>query len=57
VTVLACDGATIDPGECDAMLINAGVTHPNVLWLDRQRESGRLVVPLTMAATPKLGIV
>jgi protein-L-isoaspartate(D-aspartate) O-methyltransferase len=38
------------------MLINAGVTHPNVLWLDRLRESGRLVVPLTMATTPKLGI-
>jgi protein-L-isoaspartate(D-aspartate) O-methyltransferase len=56
VAVVAGDGATIDPGECDAMFINAGVTHPNVLWLDRLLESGRLIVPLTMATTPKLGI-
>jgi protein-L-isoaspartate(D-aspartate) O-methyltransferase len=56
VTVVAGDGATFDPGACDAMLINAGVTHPHPLWLDRLREGGRLVVPLTMATTPKLGI-
>jgi protein-L-isoaspartate(D-aspartate) O-methyltransferase len=56
VTVVAGDGTTFDPGACDAMLINAGVTHPNPLWLDRLREGGRLVVPLTMATTPKLGI-
>ena len=56
VTVVAGDGATLDPGECDAMLINAGVTHPLPLWLDRLREGGRLVVPLTMATTPRLGI-
>lgn len=56
VTVIAGDGATFDPGACDAMLINAGVTHPNLLWLDRLREGGRLVVPLTMATTPTLGI-
>src|SRR3989442_716766 len=23
------DGAALDPGACDAMLINAGVTHPH----------------------------
>jgi len=56
VTVVAGDGATFDPDACDAMLINAVVTHPNPLWLDRLREDGRLVVPLTMATTPKLGI-
>jgi len=55
-TVIAGDGATIDPGPCDAMLINAGVTHPLPLWLDRLREGGRLVLPLTMATTPTLGI-
>jgi len=45
-----------NPGACDAMLINAGVTHPNPLWLDRLRDGGRLVVPLTMAMTPTLGV-
>ena len=56
VTVHAADGASFDPGECDAMLINAGVTHPHPLWLNRLREpGGRLVVPITLAATPTLG--
>jgi protein-L-isoaspartate(D-aspartate) O-methyltransferase len=56
VAVHAKDGAAFDPGECDAMLINAGVTHPLPLWLDRLRDGGRLVVPLTMAATPTVGV-
>jgi protein-L-isoaspartate(D-aspartate) O-methyltransferase len=56
VTVHAGDGAVFDPGACDAMLINAGVTHPSPLWLDRLREGGRLIVPLTMGATPTLGV-
>jgi len=56
VTVFAGDGAAFDPGECHAMLINAGVTHPSPLWLDRLREGGRLVVPLTMATTPTVGV-
>ena len=56
VTIVAGDGATFDAGECDAMLINAGVTHASPLWLDRLREAGRLVLPLTMATTPTLGI-
>ena len=56
VKVFAGDGATFDPGECNAMLINAGVTHPGPLWLDHLREGGRLVLPLTMATTPTIGI-
>jgi protein-L-isoaspartate(D-aspartate) O-methyltransferase len=55
VSVHSGDGVTFDPGPCDAMLINAGVIHPHVMWLDRLNEHGRLVVPLTMAATPALG--
>jgi protein-L-isoaspartate(D-aspartate) O-methyltransferase len=55
VQVYSADGAEMDPGECDAMLINAGVTHPNPRWLDRLLEGGRLVVPITMATTPTLG--
>jgi protein-L-isoaspartate(D-aspartate) O-methyltransferase len=55
VKVHAGDGATFDPGECDAMLINAGTTHPHPLWLRRLRDRGRLVVPLTVSVTPTLG--
>jgi len=46
--VHSCDGAELDPGTCDAILINAGVTHPHAKWLDSLREGGRLVVPLTI---------
>jgi protein-L-isoaspartate(D-aspartate) O-methyltransferase len=55
VTVEAGDGATFDPGECDAMLINCGVTHPQVIWLDRLNEGGRLVVPFTAAMNATTG--
>jgi protein-L-isoaspartate(D-aspartate) O-methyltransferase len=55
VTVHEGDGATFEPGECDAMLINAGTTHPHPQWLRRLRPSGRLIVPLTVAVTPTLG--
>lgn len=55
VLVHSADGAEMDPGECDAMLINAGVTHTNNLWLDRLREGGRLVLPITTATSPTLG--
>ena len=55
VTVHAGDGAAFDPGACDAMLINAGVTHPHPLWLERLREGGRLALPLTMTVTPTVG--
>ena len=56
VTVVSGDGTTFDPGECDAVLVNAGVTHPLPMWLDRLSDGGRLVLPLTMAATPTIGL-
>jgi protein-L-isoaspartate(D-aspartate) O-methyltransferase len=55
VTVHCGDGAAFDPGDCDAMLINAGVTHPHRAWLERLREGGRLVLPITVAASATLG--
>ena len=55
VTVHAGDGAAFDPGQCDAMLINAGMTHPHRPWLERLGAGGRLVLPITMAASPTLG--
>jgi protein-L-isoaspartate(D-aspartate) O-methyltransferase len=56
VSVVEADGATFDPGECDAMLINAGVTHPSPLWLNRLCESGCTVVPITISTTPTIGM-
>lgn len=47
VSVHAGDGAAFDPGECDAIFINAGVTHPHPLWLERLSNRGCLVLPLT----------
>jgi protein-L-isoaspartate(D-aspartate) O-methyltransferase len=55
VTLATGDGATFDPGERDAMLVNAGVTHPRTLWLDRLREGGRLLVPFTLAMNATVG--
>jgi protein-L-isoaspartate(D-aspartate) O-methyltransferase len=50
VTVLPGDGATYEPGLCDAILVNAGFTHPLGIWLDALKERGRLLVPITTAA-------
>jgi protein-L-isoaspartate(D-aspartate) O-methyltransferase len=55
VTVHPTDGTQFDPGECDAMLINAGMTHPLPLWLDRLRQGGRLLLPITLPMGPNLG--
>jgi protein-L-isoaspartate(D-aspartate) O-methyltransferase len=55
VEVRSGDGAALDPGACDAMLINAGVTHPHPAWLERLRDGGRMVLPLTVAMGPSLG--
>lgn len=55
VRVEAGDGAAFDPGDCDAILVNCGVTHPQAKWLERLREGGRLVVPFTMAVNPTIG--
>jgi protein-L-isoaspartate(D-aspartate) O-methyltransferase len=48
VSVHLGDGAEFDPGECDAIFINAGVTHPHPLWLERLSRRGRLLLPLTV---------
>jgi protein-L-isoaspartate(D-aspartate) O-methyltransferase len=55
VTVQAGDGAGFDPGACDAIFVNCGVTHPQNIWLDRLEDGGRLVVPFTMAINPASG--
>lgn len=55
VTVHARDGANVDTGPCDAIFINAGVTHPHRPWLDRLIDGGRMVLPLTTPMAPGLG--
>jgi protein-L-isoaspartate(D-aspartate) O-methyltransferase len=47
VDLRAGDGGDFDPGRVDAIFVNAGVTHPRALWLDRLTDGGRLLVPLT----------
>jgi len=41
------DGGECDPGGCDAIFVNAGVTHPKEIWLDSLRPGGRLLLYLT----------
>ena len=53
VTVQASDGAACDSGACDAMFINAGVTHPHVPWLERLNEGGRILLPITFPLADK----
>jgi len=55
VSVHSGDGADFDTGKCDAMLINAGVTHPNPKWLDSLNEGGSLLLPLTVAMGMGMG--
>jgi protein-L-isoaspartate(D-aspartate) O-methyltransferase len=47
VEVVHADGTTYDAGWSDAILVNAGATHPQPTWLDSLRPGGRLVFPLT----------
>jgi protein-L-isoaspartate(D-aspartate) O-methyltransferase len=49
-TVATADGFTFRPDQpADAVVVNAGVTHLALVWLDALAEGGRLLVPLTNA--------
>jgi protein-L-isoaspartate(D-aspartate) O-methyltransferase len=52
------DGLGLDPRaeSFDAMLINAGVTHPQPAWLDALAPGGRMILPLT-ATMPGMGTI
>ena len=47
VTIVDGNGVEYDSGPVDAILVNAGVTHPRALWLDNLRAGGRMLLPLT----------
>jgi protein-L-isoaspartate(D-aspartate) O-methyltransferase len=56
VEVIEGDGGIVDSPESDAILINAGVTHPREIWIDSLRPSGGLVLPLTVEfGIPQVG--
>jgi protein-L-isoaspartate(D-aspartate) O-methyltransferase len=48
VEVVHEDGGGVDTGVRDAILINAGVTHPRESWIDNLESAGTLVLPLTI---------
>lgn len=55
VDVVEGDGTTVDFGPADVVYVNAGVTRPADLWLDRLREGGRLILPLAADAGTRAG--
>jgi protein-L-isoaspartate(D-aspartate) O-methyltransferase len=47
VRVVAGDGSTAAFDASDLIYVNAGATRPADIWLDRLKDGGRLVLPLT----------
>jgi protein-L-isoaspartate(D-aspartate) O-methyltransferase len=47
VQVIAADGALLDPGPVDVVVVNAGATQPMPVWLDALMPGGRMLLPLT----------
>ena len=45
--VVEGDGAAVHFDDADVIYVNAGATRPADIWLDRLRDRGRLVLPLT----------
>jgi protein-L-isoaspartate(D-aspartate) O-methyltransferase len=54
VTVQHADATAALDGGFDAVLVNAGVTHPLAAWLDALAPGGRMILPLT-ASMPPMG--
>jgi protein-L-isoaspartate(D-aspartate) O-methyltransferase len=49
-TVVVADGFAFRPDRpADAIIVNAGVSHVSMAWLDALADKGRLLVPLTTA--------
>jgi protein-L-isoaspartate(D-aspartate) O-methyltransferase len=48
VQVIEGDGSSLDIGPRDAILINAGVTHPTEHWPKSLTVGGNLVIPMTV---------
>jgi protein-L-isoaspartate(D-aspartate) O-methyltransferase len=52
VEVMNRSGAEYTPEPVDAILVNAGATHPRSVWLDNLRPGGRLLLPLIYTSDP-----
>jgi D-amino-acid dehydrogenase len=50
--VVRGDGTRIAFEPADVIYVNAGATRPADAWLDRLKEGGRLILPLTADAFP-----
>jgi len=55
VVVLQGDGASVAFDPADVIYVNAGATRPADAWLDRLKDGGRLIVPLTAMKTLPTG--
>jgi len=47
VSVVQGDGSSVAFDSADVIYVNAGATRPADIWLDRLKDGGRLVLPLT----------
>jgi protein-L-isoaspartate(D-aspartate) O-methyltransferase len=47
VAVVQGDGAVVDFDPADVIYVNAGATQPAECWLDRLKDGGRMILPLT----------
>lgn len=47
VKIVEGDGAAVSFDDADAIYVNAGATAPAKAWLDRLKDGGRLILPLT----------
>jgi protein-L-isoaspartate(D-aspartate) O-methyltransferase len=56
VEVRTGDGKGPFDGPFDAILVNAGVTHPQAAWLEALSPGGRMILPLTVSM-PQMGTI
>ena len=47
VEIVTADGSQYNPGPVDAIIVNAGATHPMPGWLAALQPGGRMLLPLT----------
>ncbi len=57
VKVIEASGVEVDFGPMDGLYVNAGLTNPQRMWLDRLRIAGRMILPLTAMGPNRFGAV
>jgi protein-L-isoaspartate(D-aspartate) O-methyltransferase len=56
VTVVCGDGTQVDFAPAHVIYVNAGATRPADIWLDRLKDGGRLILPLTAHEFPRADV-